>query len=301
MGLTVDSPNADSPPRPTPRRLSETNAATTLAFFKQQSPLDSLPQAHPQHNPLSNGAAGGTGNFRKKQKYTIKNAEAWGERHGRPAMYDPAGRALWKRPSDGSLVYLDCPASGCGKSDFVTLHGFMCHLTKKHKDRSLGNQTRALDQCGTVYDPNAPLPQRSSVPRTSTDDSPTASIHTDMEGCHPDIGYSSASDDDDDHEHAYSMKREEFGSTAHIGRLEPLAPMQPESVPRTNGSMKLSSLVDSNVEPEPYNIIPRPSVDTRNSLPRPSLPKSESTESSTMKLQDVIMDDRASDVRDSTS
>ncbi|OXV09223.1 hypothetical protein Egran_03013 [Elaphomyces granulatus] len=301
MGLTVDSLNADSPPRPAPRRLSETNAATTLAFFKQQSPLEPLPQAHPQHNPLSNGAAGASGNFRKKQKYTIKNAEAWGERHGRPAMYDPAGRALWKRPSDGNLVYLDCPSSGCGKSDFVTLHGFMCHLTKKHKDRSLGNQTRALDQCGTVYDPSAPLPQRSSVPRTSTEDSPTASTHTDMDGCHPEMGYSSVSDDDDDQEHIYSMKREEFGSTSNINRLETLAPLvQPELIPRTNGSMKptISSMVDSNVEPEPHNTIPRALADM---LPRASLPMSGPSELSAMKPQDVIMDDRASEVKVSTS
>lgn len=117
----------------------------------------------PVHNPsIINNPM-----FRKKQKYTIKNAEAWGERHGRPATYDNDGRALWKRPSDGRLVYLDCPAPDCGKSDFVTLHGFMCHLTKKHKDRTLGSQSRALEVCGTLYNPDAPRPQRPSLKRDS--------------------------------------------------------------------------------------------------------------------------------------
>jgi hypothetical protein len=125
---------------------------------------------------MTNGQ--GMGTFRKKQKYTIKNAEAWGERHGRPATYDAAGRALWKRPSDGHLVYLDCPAPDCGKSDFVTLHGFMCHLTKKHKDRSMGSQSRALDLCGSVFDPSAPRPQRASLKGGSTVNSRAGSVHT---------------------------------------------------------------------------------------------------------------------------
>ncbi|KAJ5747593.1 uncharacterized protein N7511_009289 [Penicillium nucicola] len=191
MGLGPNA-NADSPPlRPTPpRRLSETSAATTLAFFKQQSPPEPRqtplppaqappmppphihsqphhhaapppppPSQHPHAHPIvAHDSIHGAGSIRRKQKYTIKNVEAWGERHGRPAAHDPSGRALWKRPSDGSLVYLTCPIQGCNKSDFVTLHGFMCHLTKKHKDRTLGSQSRALEVCGVVYDPSAPLP-----------------------------------------------------------------------------------------------------------------------------------------------
>ncbi|KAL1975810.1 hypothetical protein VTN31DRAFT_4202 [Thermomyces dupontii] len=213
MGLTHD-PRDDSPPRLGRRRLSETNAATALACFKQQS----LPQPHPSEpwrteswqpesrqpeirppppppppppapvtmekplasmppTPVHTNYYNTRGPFRKKQRYTIKNAEAWGERHGRPATYDPAGRALWKRPSDGRLVYLDCPVPGCGKSDFVTLHGFMCHLTKKHKNRTLGSQSRALEMCGTVYDPNAPRPQRSSEQPTPDDGSRAGSEH----------------------------------------------------------------------------------------------------------------------------
>jgi hypothetical protein len=250
MGITVDSAN-DSPPRPTPRRLSETNAATTLAFFKQQSPLEPLPPvaSSPVH-PASNGAAG-AGGLRKKQKYTIKNIEAWGERHGRPATYDPAGRALWKRPADGNLVYLGCPAPGCGKSDFVTLHGFMCHLTKKHKDRSLGSQTRALDVCGIVYDPNSPLPQRPGFNRGSTEGSPSASTHTDEDGCQQDIEYPFVSEDDDDQDRSYFVKKEEPGDKLRGPAEEPATVANGlDSSPRPNGSFKptISSMIDGNIE-----------------------------------------------------
>jgi hypothetical protein len=49
----------------------------------------------------------------------------------------------------------------------------MCHLTKKHKDRTLGSQSRALEVCGVVYDPNAPLPPMNH--RGSADGSPLGS------------------------------------------------------------------------------------------------------------------------------
>lgn len=57
----------------------------------------------------------------------------------------------------------------------MTLHGFMCHLTKKHKDRSLGSQSRALEVCGVGYDPSKPLPVAGSGfgrKRASTEESP---------------------------------------------------------------------------------------------------------------------------------
>lgn len=257
MGLMYD-PADDSPPNPAPRRLSETSAATTLAFFKQQSPPQARPMVAPlpmQHPTLINAptnSEGGT--FRKKQKYTIKNVEAWGERHGRPAKCDQNGRALWKRPSDGRLVYLDCPAPGCGKSDFVTLHGFMCHLTKKHKDRSLGSQSRALDLCGTVYDPNAPLPRsRPSLKRAHTDDSQQDST-TDGYRQYP--MEPSSSDEEGEEGSPYPVK-EESGAKPVSGEPEP-HPAHPfptpgeESSPRIPGSLKptIATMLDSSVERE---------------------------------------------------
>ncbi|KAG2412446.1 hypothetical protein HFD88_010003 [Aspergillus terreus] len=254
MGLGFNA-TVDSPPlRPTPpRRLSETNAATTLAFFKQQSPPEPRPipvQAPPHHPPPPpqhlHDSTGAT--IRRKQKYTIKNVEAWGERHGRPAAHDPSGRALWKRPSDGSLVYLTCPVSGCGKADFVTLHGFMCHLTKKHKDRSLGSQSRALEVCGIVYDPNAPLPPVAAVPRASTEESRLESPHPD--GYPQEMDTSSVSDEEQ-REHTVKTESTERSLPAHAAPFPP--PDEPVKASRLNGSTKqtISSIIDREPDDEP--------------------------------------------------
>ncbi|KAE8349097.1 hypothetical protein BDV28DRAFT_141946 [Aspergillus coremiiformis] len=259
MGLGYNA-SMDSPPlRPTPpRRLSETNAATTLAFFKQQSPPEPRPippppvQAPPPHPPpqhIPHDPAAGT--IRRKQKYTIKNVEAWGERHGRPAAHDPSGRALWKRPSDGSLVYLTCPVSGCGKADFVTLHGFMCHLTKKHKDRSLGSQSRALEVCGIVYDPNAPLPPVSTVQRASTEESRGDSAPTDPEGYPQEMDYSSASDDE---EIRKNVKTEAADRALAIPTVSfHHHPEEPSKARKLNNSTKqsISSIIDRHPEDDP--------------------------------------------------
>ncbi|KAL4914730.1 hypothetical protein BDW62DRAFT_189979, partial [Aspergillus aurantiobrunneus] len=265
MGLY--NPSLESPPlRPTPpRRLSETNAATTLAFLQQQTPPEPRaivppPQAqiqHPHPPQHMHPDPSGTGSIRRKQKYTIKNVEAWGERHGRPAAHDPSGRALWKRPSDGSLVYLTCPVSGCGKADFVTLHGFMCHLTKKHKDRSLGSQSRALEVCGVVYDPTAPLPPVGNGHRASTEESRLDSAPTDPDTYPQDMEYSTGSDDESA---AHSVVKTESsdrplpppGALLTPSEEHPPAPVPaPAPAPtRTNGSTKqsISSIIDR--EPE---------------------------------------------------
>lgn len=197
------------------------------------------------HDPIN-----GTGSIRRKQKYTIKNVEAWGERHGRPAAHDPSGRALWKRPSDGRLVYLTCPIDGCGKSDFVTLHGFMCHLTKKHKDRTLGSQSRALEMCGIVYDPNAPLPPAQASHRASMEGSPL--------GGGPDDEHEFDSEPEDSEEirdEVYRVKTEvterSLPDAEHTPVSQDASPIPPKPV--LNGSIKqsISSIIDRTPDSEP--------------------------------------------------
>jgi hypothetical protein len=198
----------------------------------------------------------GPGPFRKKQKYTIKNAEAWGERHGRPATRDPAGRPLWTRPSDGQLVYLDCPSPDCGKSDFLTLHGFMCHLTKKHKDRSMGSQSRALDLCGTVYDPNAPRAQRPGMKRGSTEGSPAGSMNTEE----PEEEVSLASDDEDrsqsqqPQQQQPEVKMEDSTAISPPEAANGVAPAPSDSPQQSTSTNKASiaSMIDSNVRADSW-------------------------------------------------
>ncbi|OQE27925.1 hypothetical protein PENFLA_c005G05883 [Penicillium flavigenum] len=285
MGLGLNAAGDSPPLRPTPpRRLSETSAATTLAFFKQQSPPEprqaplppssqappSMPPPHmhaqPHHqappppppsqhqHPMLPHDSLHSGSIRRKQKYTIKNVEAWGERHGRPAAHDPSGRALWKRPSDGSLVYLTCPIHGCGKSDFVTLHGFMCHLTKKHKDRTLGSQSRALDICGVVYDPNAPLPPVMNNHRGSAEGSPPGSIPLDHDGDQQYEDMDSESEGELEREGSYRVKTEvldRFMPDAEGTPIDSAAATPPKHA--VNGSTKqsISSIIDRTPETEP--------------------------------------------------
>lgn len=78
----------------------------------------------------------------------------------------------------------------------MTLHGFMCHLTKKHKDRSLGSQSRALEICGVVLDPSAPLPPVSGVKRASTEESRLEPA--DPEGYQQELEHESGSEEDGD-------------------------------------------------------------------------------------------------------
>lgn len=221
------------------------------------------------HEPVNS-----TGSIRRKQKYTIKNVEAWGERHGRPASHDPSGRALWKRPSDGSLVYLTCPIQGCGKADFVTLHGFMCHLTKKHKDRSLGSQSRALEVCGVVFDPSAPLPPVSGKRASTEEKSPLESTLMDQDQDRDDHDHDQderegdmdsdeADDVDLDSSSSYRIKSETTDRAmpdAHESSLTPAAMANtpnstaitpPKPSPHTNGSsakQSISSIIDRNPE-----------------------------------------------------
>ncbi|QKX54808.1 uncharacterized protein TRUGW13939_01897 [Talaromyces rugulosus] len=239
-----------------------------------------------------NMSMNGPGPFRKKQKYTIKNAEAWGERHGRPATRDPAGRALWKRPSDGQLVYLDCPSPDCGKSDFLTLHGFMCHLTKKHKDRSMGSQSRALDLCGTVYDPNAPRAQRPGMKRGSTEGSAAGSMHTEE----PEDDFSSGSDDEHGSRSQSQLRQQQQQQQQQpqpevkkedLSAISPpeiaingivSAPPPSDSPQQSSSSNKASiaSMIDSNVRAESW----------RPSEPAPSVKEEPAPEPASSEVRD---------------
>ncbi|KAL4750362.1 hypothetical protein BDW72DRAFT_176050 [Aspergillus terricola var. indicus] len=304
MGLYNSS--LESPPlRPTPpRRLSETNAATTLAFLQQQKPQEPRniappppPQAHipqPPHPQHMHHDSTGNGSIRRKQKYTIKNVEAWGERHGRPAAHDPTGRALWKRPSDGSLVYLTCPVAGCGKADFVTLHGFMCHLTKKHKDRSLGSQSRALEVCGVVYDPAAPLPPVSTRHRASTEESRVDSAPTDPEAYPQDTEYYTGSDDESP---AHSVVKTEATDRplpppgALLTPAEEQPPVAAPAPPKTNSSTRqsISSIIDREPETGPalreHDLSPLPPIYNTMTKMEPTTPEEAELKARELKLK----------------
>ncbi|KAJ5373211.1 hypothetical protein N7517_005217 [Penicillium concentricum] len=241
----------------TPLNGTTSHACSTSCSTSSSSPPPPPPSQHP-HPMLSHDSIHSAGSIRRKQKYTIKNVEAWGERHGRPAAHDPSGRALWKRPSDGSLVYLTCPIHGCGKSDFVTLHGFMCHLTKKHKDRTLGSQSRALEVCGVVYDPNAPLPPVMNSHRASTEGSPLGSIPMDHDGDQHYDDMDSESEGELEGESSYRVKTEvldRFMPDAEGTPIDSAAATPPKHA--INGSTKqsISSIIDRTPETDSREVL----------------------------------------------
>ncbi|KAJ5171448.1 uncharacterized protein N7500_004231 [Penicillium coprophilum] len=267
MGLGLNAVSDSPPLRPTPpRRLSETSAATTLAFFKQQSPPE--PRQAPPSTYISGTALNATTTSHAyptsspssstSSTFSASTPKAWGERHGRPAAHDPSGRALWKRPSDGSLVYLTCPIHGCGKSDFVTLHGFMCHLTKKHKDRTLGSQSRALEVCGVVYDPNAPLPPVMNSHRASTEGSPLGSIPMDHDGDQHYDEMDSESEGELERESSYRVKTEVLDRFMLDGEGTPIDSAAATPPKHTvNGSTKqsISSIIDRTPETDSREVL----------------------------------------------
>ncbi|KAJ6118826.1 hypothetical protein N7471_013446 [Penicillium samsonianum] len=73
-------------------------------------------------------------------------------KYGLPAGTDVSGRPFWMRDSDRKLVHLVCPVSACGKQDFQTLHGFVCHLKSKHKNRKTPDRSKVLNTFGVVFD-----------------------------------------------------------------------------------------------------------------------------------------------------
>lgn len=145
----------------------------------------------------------------------------------------------------------------------------MCHLTKKHKDRTLGSQSRALELCGIVYDPNAPLPPVSASHRGSTDESQGGSAALDRDD-------ETGEGDESDYEEGEEVPEHYGVKTESVDRDQPMRDAQPTPAPRevsplpkpVNGSTKqsISSIIDR-------------TPDTPESEPRgalASLPPSES-------------------------
>lgn len=135
----------------------------------------------------------------------------------------------------------------------------MCHLTKKHKDRTLGSQSRALEVCGVVYDPNAPLPPVRTVQRASTEESRLESNQADGDGYPQEMEYSTGSDEEEDQD-TYAVKTEATDNLEQQTRIEQSTPALPPAAPsNTNGSVKqsISSIIDN-----PESTAPPPSSET---------------------------------------
>lgn len=137
----------------------------------------------------------------------------------------------------------------------------MCHLTKKHKDRSLGSQSRALEVCGVVFDPNAPLPP--TVQRSSSEESRLESAPIDGDGYPQEMEYSTGSDDDEGDQDPVKMEGTMYRQTT---TSQPPEELSSSAIPKTNGSTKqsISSIIDRN--PEDEAMPPPPPSETARSV-----------------------------------
>ena len=77
--------------------------------------------------------------------------------HGHPVGVDQTGRRLFRRPSDGKVVYLYCLVDGCTKTGFKTLYGLVIHIRgSKRNQHAHGlkgcfkNRNELIDACSSA-------------------------------------------------------------------------------------------------------------------------------------------------------
>jgi hypothetical protein len=128
----------------------------------------------------------------------------------------------------------------------------MCHLTKKHKDRTLGSQSRALEMCGLVYDPNSPLPPVQASHRGSMEDSPMDGGHDD-EGHDPELD-SEPEDSEEPRDEIYRVKTEVSERSLHDPEDTPVSqdasPIPSKHVMNASIKQSISSIIDRTPESE---------------------------------------------------
>jgi hypothetical protein len=140
-----------TPAAQTPQAQLHPHGPSILAPFPQpqQLPYAGLPRPMSSvPSRRSTPPVHGSGP-RQRKKYSIRNPESYDNRHAPADGFDKIGRALWKRPSDGVMVNITCPFSECGKSDFRTIHGFTCHMTRVHKDKRSRSHTSVIETFGS--------------------------------------------------------------------------------------------------------------------------------------------------------
>ncbi|KAJ5588711.1 hypothetical protein N7537_011389 [Penicillium hordei] len=164
-----------SPLQPAPQIQCEVPMAKGIKGFEVSENLHRQNFAHPQNrqspqqpshtpvsqplssqNPSPTNSAENSSNLSNLEPNDTKcdRTRPDTNKYGVPAGRDDGGRPFWMRNSDRKLVHLICPVSECGKQDFQTLHGFVCHLASKHKHkyRKTPDRSKVLDTFGVVFD-----------------------------------------------------------------------------------------------------------------------------------------------------
>ena len=79
---------------------------------------------------------------------------------GLPTAHDGQGNALWTRPSDGKLVYLNCPIEGCDRTSFLHILAFRNHMSHPDGLHKLKQFSKSNDHAIETYGIVAPGQER---------------------------------------------------------------------------------------------------------------------------------------------
>ena len=87
-----------------------------------------------------------------ESKYWTHSKKKRSSSKGLPVSHDSQSRALYTRPSDGKLVYLQCYVAGCERTVFETviaLRKHVCDLGGRHKMQGIfTDNSQAIEICG---------------------------------------------------------------------------------------------------------------------------------------------------------
>ena len=75
---------------------------------------------------------------------------------GLPTARDSQGNALWTRPSDGKLVYLNCPMEDCDRTSFINILAFRNHMSHAEGLHKLKRFSKSNDHAIETYGILAP-------------------------------------------------------------------------------------------------------------------------------------------------
>ena len=84
------------------------------------------------------------------------NAQSKVDSKGPPTAHDSQGNALWTRPSDGKLVYLNCPMEGCDRTRFINVLAFRNHMSHVEGLHKLKRFSKSNDHAIETYGIVAP-------------------------------------------------------------------------------------------------------------------------------------------------
>ena len=105
--------------------------------------------AHTGPTTRSKSSATGQATVRKPRSPEVRKRS-----RGFPVGHDGQGRPLYRRASDGKLVYLRCCVAGCERTNFNTIDALRLHVCKsKYKHKLKGTLTtnrQAVEICGIV-------------------------------------------------------------------------------------------------------------------------------------------------------